>query len=112
MAAGDAGVQEGGHGVDGEGPEDGHDHEHLDPAGHGHVTTFMFEGGPADDGVEQQVAAKHRASQNMTEFGVGCRMMFSTRCGWPISTTMNSMHMTTAPMARNSPKMITRLNGL
>ena len=48
----------------------------------------------------------------MTELGVGCRNMFITRCGCPMSTTMNNMHMTTAPMARNSPKMITRLKGL
>jgi hypothetical protein len=51
-------------------------------------------------------------SQNRMEFGVGCRSTLSIRCGWPMSTTMKPRHMTTAPMAMNSPKMTMCLNFL
>ena len=59
MAAGDAGVQEGGHGVDGEGPQDREVDQGLDPLGRFHVMALGFQGDPADDGVEGQVADEH-----------------------------------------------------
>jgi len=51
-------------------------------------------------------------SQNRMEFGVGFQMMFSMRCGWPMSTMMKPRHMTTAAMAMNSPKITRSLNFL
>ena len=42
-------------------------------------------------------------SQNRIEFGVGTRITFSTRMGWPRSTTMNSTAVSTAATAMNSP---------
>ncbi len=45
-------------------------------------------------------------SQNMSEFGVGYRITFRTRVGWPMSTKMNSMHIVTAAIARNSPRIV------
>ena len=44
-------------------------------------------------------------SQNMTEFSVGWRTTFMILMGWPMSTKMNRMHMVTAEMARNSPRI-------
>ncbi len=45
-------------------------------------------------------------SQNIMECGVGWSMTFRIRMGWPMSTKMKSMHMVTAEMARNSPRMV------
>ena len=44
-------------------------------------------------------------SQNSMEFGVGNSITFSTRMGWPRSTTTNSTAVSTAATAMNSPMM-------
>ena len=49
-------------------------------------------------------------SQNIIDHGAGYRSTFSTRDGCPMSTKMNSPHMTTAEIARNSPRIVTRPN--
>jgi hypothetical protein len=41
----------------------------------------------------------------MTEPGVGWRSTFMMRVGWPMSTKIKRMHMVTAAMARNSPRI-------
>jgi hypothetical protein len=51
-------------------------------------------------------------SQNISEFGVGYSITFRTRVGCPMSTKMNIMHMTTAEIARNSPRIVIRANTL
>ena len=51
-------------------------------------------------------------SQNMSEFGVGKRATLSTRVGCPMSTNMKSMHMITAEIARNSPRITIFPNAL
>ena len=43
-------------------------------------------------------------SQKRMELGVGCRIMFSMRWGWPRSTNTNRPHMRMAATAMNSPK--------
>ena len=45
-------------------------------------------------------------SQNIMELGVGYSITFSTRIGWPMSTKMKSMHIVTAEIARNSPRIV------
>ena len=45
-------------------------------------------------------------SQNRIERGLGCSMMLKARPGCPRSTVMNAMHMPTAVIARNSPRMV------
>ena len=45
-------------------------------------------------------------SQKRTEFGVGCRITFIARIGCPRSARMKSRHIVTAPIARNSPRIV------
>ena len=56
VATGQPGVQETGDGMDGKRPKDGHVYQVLNPLGRLHVVAFGFQSGPADDGVEDQIA--------------------------------------------------------
>ena len=51
-------------------------------------------------------------SQNIIELGVGYSITLSTRMGCPMSTKMNSMHIATDEIARNSPRIVMRPNAL
>ena len=59
VAARDAGVQETGDGVDGEGPDDGDVDEDLDPLRRLHVVAGGFKGDPADDDVQEEITEQN-----------------------------------------------------
>ena len=49
-------------------------------------------------------------SQNIIERGAGCSSTFRILAGCPMSTKMKRPHITTAAMATNSPRIVSRPN--